>query len=231
MGAVPRAAPRRSAPTEPLLVGADKISSGDTAWMLTSTALVLMMTMPGLALVLRRHGAQEKRARHADAELRHHLPRDHSVVAGRLLLGIHARGNGFIGGSSRALFSGMTFIHGDAADQADGLAPGADHPRNRVRHVSADLRDHHAGADRGRVRRSHEILRHAGVHGRLVAAGLRAHRAQGVGADRLAERRRRARLRRRHGRAHQCRHRGPGELPRARQAPGLRPRSACRRTI
>jgi Amt family ammonium transporter len=32
------------------LIGVDKISSGDTAWMLTSTALVLMMTIPGLAL-------------------------------------------------------------------------------------------------------------------------------------------------------------------------------------
>jgi Amt family ammonium transporter len=38
------------APTEPILIGVDKISSGDTAWMLTSTALVLMMTIPGLAL-------------------------------------------------------------------------------------------------------------------------------------------------------------------------------------
>ncbi len=37
-------------PTEPFLVTNDKISSGDTAWMLTSTALVLMMTIPGLAL-------------------------------------------------------------------------------------------------------------------------------------------------------------------------------------
>ncbi len=27
-----------------------KISAGDTAWMLTSTALVLMMCVPGLAL-------------------------------------------------------------------------------------------------------------------------------------------------------------------------------------
>ncbi len=27
-----------------------KINAGDTAWMLTSTALVLMMTIPGLAL-------------------------------------------------------------------------------------------------------------------------------------------------------------------------------------
>jgi ammonium transporter, Amt family len=38
------------APTEPQLIGTDKINSGDTAWMLTSTALVLMMTIPGLAL-------------------------------------------------------------------------------------------------------------------------------------------------------------------------------------
>src|SRR5579859_4003616 len=45
--AAPAAPP---APTEPVLVTNDKISSGDTAWMLTSTALVLMMTIPGLAL-------------------------------------------------------------------------------------------------------------------------------------------------------------------------------------
>lgn len=38
----------------PLAAGAQeaalKIDTGDTAWMLTSTALVLMMTIPGLAL-------------------------------------------------------------------------------------------------------------------------------------------------------------------------------------
>ena len=38
------------APTNPVLVDAAKISSGDTAWVLTSTALVLLMTIPGLAL-------------------------------------------------------------------------------------------------------------------------------------------------------------------------------------
>src|SRR6202161_3949434 len=37
-------------PTEPTLISVDKISAGDTAWMLTSTALVLMMSIPGLAL-------------------------------------------------------------------------------------------------------------------------------------------------------------------------------------
>ncbi len=51
-GAAPAAAPAAAppAPTEPQLVAADKINSGDTAWMLTSTALVLLMTIPGLAL-------------------------------------------------------------------------------------------------------------------------------------------------------------------------------------
>jgi Amt family ammonium transporter len=46
--AAPAAAP--PAPTKPELIAVDKISSGDTAWMLTSTALVLLMTIPGLAL-------------------------------------------------------------------------------------------------------------------------------------------------------------------------------------
>ncbi len=44
------AAAAPAAPTAPVLVGVDKINSGDNAWMLTSTALVLMMTIPGLAL-------------------------------------------------------------------------------------------------------------------------------------------------------------------------------------
>ncbi len=44
------AAPAAAAPTEPTIVKFSDINSGDTAWMLTSTALVLMMTIPGLAL-------------------------------------------------------------------------------------------------------------------------------------------------------------------------------------
>src|SRR5437773_5615797 len=45
--AAPAAPP---APTRPELVDGAKINSGDTAWMLSSTALVLLMTIPGLAL-------------------------------------------------------------------------------------------------------------------------------------------------------------------------------------
>jgi Amt family ammonium transporter len=39
-----------AAPTEPTIMNFSDINSGDTAWMLTSSALVLMMTIPGLAL-------------------------------------------------------------------------------------------------------------------------------------------------------------------------------------
>ena len=34
----------------PMLAQAEGIDTGDTAWILTSTALVLFMTLPGLAL-------------------------------------------------------------------------------------------------------------------------------------------------------------------------------------
>ena len=36
--------------TEPSFIPNAQLNAGDTAWMLTSTALVLMMTVPGLAL-------------------------------------------------------------------------------------------------------------------------------------------------------------------------------------
>ena len=43
-------APAPQSPASPHIVGFDQINSGDTAWMLTSTGLVLLMTIPGLAL-------------------------------------------------------------------------------------------------------------------------------------------------------------------------------------
>ncbi len=46
------AAPGAAPPTPglPSLLSAQQISAGDTAWMITATALVLLMTLPGLAL-------------------------------------------------------------------------------------------------------------------------------------------------------------------------------------
>ena len=48
--AVAAAAPAPIPLTQPGRVGAETISGADTAWMMTSTALVLMMTLPGIAL-------------------------------------------------------------------------------------------------------------------------------------------------------------------------------------
>ncbi len=43
-------APAAAAPlSRPSVVSADTISAADTAWMMTSTALVLLMTLPGIA--------------------------------------------------------------------------------------------------------------------------------------------------------------------------------------
>jgi Amt family ammonium transporter len=48
--AAPAAAPAAAAAAAAAPAGPPKLDSGDTAWMLASTALVLMMTIPGLAL-------------------------------------------------------------------------------------------------------------------------------------------------------------------------------------
>ncbi|MFA5083726.1 MAG: hypothetical protein WC474_14330, partial [Hydrogenophilaceae bacterium] len=51
MAAMPEAMPAEAAPApEAAAAEAPKLDSGNTAWMLTSTALVLFMTIPGLAL-------------------------------------------------------------------------------------------------------------------------------------------------------------------------------------
>jgi Amt family ammonium transporter len=39
-----------AAPNHPALAAQSQINAADTAWMLTSTALVLLMTLPGIAL-------------------------------------------------------------------------------------------------------------------------------------------------------------------------------------
>jgi Amt family ammonium transporter len=97
-------------PTEPLLVGVDKISSGDTAWMLTSTALVLMMSIPGLALF---YGGMVRKKNVLAT-----LMQTFAIVCLVTLLWwaigyswAFTPGNWFLGGTSRAFFNGMTFMN------------------------------------------------------------------------------------------------------------------------
>jgi ammonium transporter, Amt family len=99
-----------SAPTAPLLVSADKISAGDTAWMLTSTALVLMMSIPGLALF---YGGMVRK-KNVLATLMQTFAIVCVVTILWWLIGYSwafTPGSKFLGGSSRALFGGMTFMH------------------------------------------------------------------------------------------------------------------------
>jgi ammonium transporter, Amt family len=109
--AAPAAAGTAEAPpTAPVLLAVDKISSGDTAWMLTSTALVLMMSIPGLALF---YGGMVRK-KNVLATLMQTFAIVCVVTLLWWLIGYSwafTPGNGFIGGSSRALFAGMTFMH------------------------------------------------------------------------------------------------------------------------
>src|SRR5271157_1299785 len=105
--AAPAAAP---APTEPQLIGTDKINSGDTAWMLTSTALVLMMTIPGLALF---YGGMVRK-KSVLATLMQSFAVTCVVTILWWLIGYSwafTPGSPYLGGASRMLFNGMSFMH------------------------------------------------------------------------------------------------------------------------
>ena len=95
-------------------VPASKIDTGDTAWILVSTALVMLMT-PGPCLVLWRHGAAEERARHHHAQLHRHRARERPVDTVRLLAGLRPGRQGIIGSLSWAGLQGV------------GAAPNADY--------------------------------------------------------------------------------------------------------
>jgi Amt family ammonium transporter len=110
------AAAAPAGPTEPVLVGADKISAGDTAWMLTSTALVLMMTIPGLALFY----AGMVRKKNILATLMQSFACTCVVTILWWVIGYSwafTPGNAFIGGSTRWLMNGMAFVHGDTENK------------------------------------------------------------------------------------------------------------------
>ena len=99
-----------SAPTEPVLLGAEKISAGDTAWMLTSTALVLMMSIPGLALF---YGGMVRK-KNVLATLMQTFAIVCVVTILWWLVGYSwafTPGGKFLGGFSRAFFNGMIFMH------------------------------------------------------------------------------------------------------------------------
>jgi Amt family ammonium transporter len=96
------AAPAAAAPA-----AASAINSGDTAWMLTSTALVLMMTIPGLALF---YGGMVRKMNVLTTVMQSFaitcLVTVLWMIVGYSLA--FTEGNPFFGGFSRVLLDGMT---------------------------------------------------------------------------------------------------------------------------
>ena len=103
----------------PLAAGAQeaalKIDTGDTAWMLTSTALVLMMTIPGLALF---YGGMVRKM-NVLSTLMHSFATCCLITILWMIAGYSlafSEGGAYVGDLSRALLRGMTVesIHGNA---------------------------------------------------------------------------------------------------------------------
>ena len=94
---------------------APKIDTGDTAWMLTSTALVLMMTIPGLALF---YGGMVRKMNVLSAVM-HSFSTCCLVTVLWMIAGYSlafTEGGAYVGDLSRALLRGMGVdaIHGNA---------------------------------------------------------------------------------------------------------------------
>ncbi len=93
-------APAAAAPPPP------KLDTGDTAWMLTSTALVLMMTIPGLALF---YGGMVRK-KNVLATVMQSFAITCLVTVLWMVIGYSwafTEGSGYIGGNSRLLLMGM----------------------------------------------------------------------------------------------------------------------------
>ena len=97
-----------AAPAAPAAAAAaSAINSGDTAWMLTSTALVLMMTIPGLALF---YGGMVRKM-NVLATVMQSFAVTCLVTVLWMIVGYSlafTEGNPFFGGFSRVLLDGMT---------------------------------------------------------------------------------------------------------------------------
>ncbi len=99
-------APAAAAPAA-AAAAAPKIDSGDTAWMLTSVALVLMMTIPGLALF---YGGMVRKKNVLDTVMQSFMVTCLVTVLYTIITYSMAFTNGtpWVGGMSRFLLMGMT---------------------------------------------------------------------------------------------------------------------------
>ena len=201
-----------------------KIDSGDTAWMLTSSALVLMMTAPG--------SRSSTAAWCVSKNVLNLLMQSFVLIAldQRAVgaLGLHAR---LRAGHRAASIGGLAHLglRGVGVEPDADYAPTIPHQLFMVYQMMFAIITPAliTGAFAERMKFSAFVVFIAAVGD----ARLRPARALGVGRRAASARTLgRARLRRRHGRAHQLGHVGAGVRARPRQAARLSAPSRCRRT-
>ena len=180
-----------------------QVDKGDTAWMLVSTILVLMMILPGLALF---YGGLVRTKNMLSI-----LSQVLGITAAAILV--------WVGWGYAIAFGGGLFLQRDPRLDLDAdLHPGCRHSRARLRRLPDDLRGDHRLAHRRRPGGAGEVLRHALLLGDLADHRLRAARPHGLASQRLHLRAGRAGFRRRHRRPHQRRGRRAGRGLLRRQA-------------
>jgi len=117
-----QATPPPASTTEPSVILNSQINSGDTAWMLASMALVLMMTVPGLALF---YGGMVRK-KNVLATLMQSFAITCLVTLLWYVIGYSLAftpGNPYIGGLSRLFMNGVIYIKDVAAAAATKDAP------------------------------------------------------------------------------------------------------------
>lgn len=118
---VPVIAP--AAATAPYTTGFDKINAGDTAWMLTSSALVLLMTIPGLALF---YAGMVRKKNILSTALQSFTIVSLVTVIWVVIgysLSFTPGSTPFIGGLERFMLNGMFYYKGDSTLTVSHIAP------------------------------------------------------------------------------------------------------------
>ena len=161
------------------MAGELTIDSGDTAWMLVSTALVMMMLLPGLALF---YGGLV-RAKNLLSVMSQVL----GIAAIAILVWVgwgysawpSRGGSSFVGGLSKVGLAGL-----DGASAWAVPTPGKAIPELRLRRLPDELRRDHRRAGHRRAGRARALFGDHAVRPAVADDRLRAARAHGLGGRR-----------------------------------------------
>ena len=190
-------------PISPQAAGSAPVpNKGDVAWMIVATAFVIMMSVPGLALF---YGGLV-RSKNMLSVLMQVFVTFSMIVILWCIYGYSlafTEGNAFVGGFDRIFMRGLLDGQGRVRERGHVQQRRGD-SGIAVPRLPGHLCGDHLLPDRRRLRRAHEVLRRAALHGAVVHVQLRADGAHGVVLDRpgCVHDRRRRRHRNRQGRPH-----------------------------